>query len=78
VLGNGRHLIAATDARATIKSCRKRCFVVRAEATFIRDKPIFSSERMLQKDCYPKGSLKRICGHESQDEMMSDKPPIEK
>jgi hypothetical protein len=33
---------------------------------FIRDKPIFSSERMLHKDYYSKGSVqKRISGHES-------------
>jgi hypothetical protein len=33
---------------------------------FIRDKPIFASERMLHKDYYRKGSVKKIYGRESQ------------
>jgi hypothetical protein len=51
---------------------------------FIRDKPIFSSERMLHKDYYRKGSVeKKISGRESQgawgqDELIDDKPPLVK
>jgi hypothetical protein len=33
---------------------------------FIRDKPIFSSERMLHKDYYRKGSVEKLTGRESQ------------
>jgi hypothetical protein len=29
-------------------------------SVFIRDKPVFSSERMLHKDCDCKGSVKKI------------------
>jgi hypothetical protein len=36
-------------------------------STFIRDKPIFSSERMLHTDCYSKSSIeKKIFSRESQ------------
>jgi hypothetical protein len=52
---------------------------------FIRDKPIFSSERMLQRDYDRKGSVgkKKISGRESQgawrqDELIGGKPPVVK
>jgi hypothetical protein len=51
---------------------------------YIRDKPSFSSERMLRKDNYFKGSVgKRISGRESQgacrqDELIGCKPPVVK
>jgi hypothetical protein len=48
---------------------------------FVRDKPIFSSERMLRKDYDRKDSVEKISGRESQgtwgqDELISGKPPV--
>jgi hypothetical protein len=48
---------------------------------FIRDKSIFSSERMLYKDSGRKGSVKKNSGRESQgvlsqNELIGDKPPV--
>jgi hypothetical protein len=50
---------------------------------FIRDKPIFSSERTLHKDYYRKSSVEKICGRGSQgawhqDELIGFKPPVVK
>jgi hypothetical protein len=51
---------------------------------FIRDNPIFSSERMLHKDYYRKGSVEqKIPGRGSQgasrqDELTGGKPPVVK
>jgi hypothetical protein len=51
---------------------------------FIRDKPIFSSERMLHEDYYLTGwAEKKISGRESQgawrqDERIGGKPPVVK
>jgi hypothetical protein len=48
---------------------------------FIRENPIFSSERMLHKDCYYKGSVEKISGRGSegswrQDELIGGNPPV--
>jgi hypothetical protein len=50
---------------------------------FIRDKPIFSLERMLRKDYDGKGSVEEISGRDSQgawrqDEEVGGKPPVVK
>jgi hypothetical protein len=51
---------------------------------FIKDKPNFSSERMLHKDYYRKGSVeKKNSSRESQgawrqDEVIGGKPPVVK
>jgi hypothetical protein len=50
---------------------------------FIRDKPIFSSERTLHKDNYYKGSVDKTCSRGSQraglqDELIGGKPPVVK
>jgi hypothetical protein len=51
---------------------------------FIRVKPIFSSERILHKNYYRKGSVEKgISGRESQgawrpDEMIDGEPPVVK
>jgi hypothetical protein len=43
------------------------CYMRQAPSIFIRDKPILSSERMLLKDYYRKGSVeKEISGRGSQ------------
>jgi hypothetical protein len=52
-------------------------------STFIRDKPIFSSERMLHEDYYRKGSVQKISGRVPQgawrqDETIGGKPPAVK
>jgi hypothetical protein len=49
----------------------------------IRGKPIFSSERMLHKANYRKGSVEKISGRESQggwhqEELTGGKPPVVK
>jgi hypothetical protein len=44
-----------------------KCTPDKRKSIFIRNKTIFSSERMLYKDYYHKGSVEeRISGHESQ------------
>jgi hypothetical protein len=54
------------------------------QSIFIRDAFIFSSERMLHKDCDHKGSVaKKISGRESQgawrqDELIGGKPSVVK
>jgi hypothetical protein len=50
---------------------------------FIRDKPIFSSERMSYKDYYRKSSVEKISDRGSQgawrqDELIAGKPPVVK
>jgi hypothetical protein len=51
---------------------------------FIRNNPVFSSERILRKDYYHKSSVgKKISGHESQgawrqDKLIGGKPPVVK
>jgi hypothetical protein len=53
-------------------------------SVFIRDEPTFSSERMLHKDYYRKGSVeKENSGHDPQgvwcqDELIGGKPPVAK
>jgi hypothetical protein len=49
----------------TTRICSKYTLDERT-SIFIRDKPIFSSERMLYKDYYRKGSVEKISGRESQ------------
>jgi hypothetical protein len=63
--------------------CAIRTFDERL-SIFIRDKSFFSSERMLHKDYYRKGSVgKNIPGRESQgawrqDELIGGKPTVVK
>jgi hypothetical protein len=52
---------------------------------FIRDKPIFSSERVLRKHYDRKGSVKKkkslvvsLKGLDAQDELIGGKPPVVK
>jgi hypothetical protein len=46
---------------------------------FIREKPIFSSERMLHKGYYLKGSVKKILWScVSRDGLIGGKPPVSK
>jgi hypothetical protein len=42
------------------------CVVRQSQCDFDFDNPIFSSERMLYKDCNRKGSVEKISGRESQ------------
>jgi hypothetical protein len=53
--------------RSTIKARIGKCILDERPRIFIRNKPIFSSERMLHEDYYRKGSVgKKFCGRESQ------------
>jgi hypothetical protein len=42
------------------------CTLDERPSIFIRDKPVFSSERMLHKDYYRKSSVEKISGRGSQ------------
>jgi hypothetical protein len=61
-----------------------KCTLDERLSIFIRDNPIFSSERMLQKDYDCKGLVERkISGRDSQrawrqDEVTGGKPPVVK
>jgi hypothetical protein len=61
--------------------CAIRTFDKRP-SMFVRDKPIFSSERMLHKNYYRKGSVeKKISGRDPQgawrqDELIGGKQPV--
>jgi hypothetical protein len=60
-------------------------YTLKRPSIFIRDTPIFSSERMLHKDYDPKGSAakRKNSGHEPQeawhqDELIGGKPSVVK
>jgi hypothetical protein len=44
----------------------KTCYMCERPSILIRDKPIFSSERMLHMDYYRKVSVEKISGRKSQ------------
>jgi hypothetical protein len=90
-LGNACNIHARNNIRTVFSMWFvPRCLVwslVRSDEMpniFMRDKPIFSAERMLHKDYYRRSSTeKKISGRESQgawrqDELIGGKPPVVK
>jgi hypothetical protein len=73
----GKHVPVETKTRQQEKNS-----VFDMPSIFMRDKPIFSSERMLHKDYYRRSSVeKRNSGRGSQgacrqDELIGGKPPV--
>jgi hypothetical protein len=58
-------LVCSAKGRIFNNICVK-CTLDERPSIFIRNKPIFSSDRMLLKDYYRKGLVKKISGREFQ------------